>query len=96
MFLCHDARMSERQDRPVSRAEMRFVIEMALFKARRLWPRSRVPGDHDRLKPMARAVVDHIELCGMRWIGRTAGNGPSTSDLVEGSPGKGPEGGDGD
>ena len=89
-------RMSEREDRQVSRAEMLSTIEMALFKARRLWPRSRVPGDHDRLKPMARAVSDHIELCGMRWIGRTAGNGPSASDLLDGPSGKGPEGGEGD
>ena len=67
--------MSERRDRPVSWEELVFIFEMALLKKRRLWPARRLPGDHDSLKPMARAIVDHIELCGMRCIGKTAGDG---------------------
>ena len=43
---------------------------MALRKAERLWPRRRRPGDHNRLKPVADAVADHIELCGMRCVRR--------------------------
>ena len=47
-----------------------FAVEMAMRKAERLWPKKRRPGDHDRLRPMALAIVDHIELCGMRVFRR--------------------------
>ena len=72
--------MNERLDRPVSREELVSTIRMALFKARRLWPKAR-PGDHDRPKPMAAAVADHLALCGMRCVGKDPGIGPSASDL---------------
>ena len=88
--------MSERKDRPVSRDETLFIIEMALFKARRLWPKRREPGDHDRLKPMARAIRDHIELCGMRLVGKVPGLGSSTTHLLGDGRTNGPKTGGGD
>ena len=88
--------MTERKDRPVSRDETLFTIEMALFKARRLWPKRREPGDHDRLKPMARAIRDHFELCGMRLVGKVPRLGSSTTHLVDAGQTKVPDGGDGD
>ena len=88
--------MSEREDRPVSRDETLFTIEMALFKARGLWPKRREPGDHDRLKPMALAICDHIELCGMRLVGKVPGLGSSTSNFLDAGRTRGPEDGDGE
>ena len=73
--------MNERLDCPVSREELVFVVEMALLKKRKLWPTRRRPGDHDSLKPIARAIVDHIQLCGIRCFGKVPGQGPSASDL---------------
>ena len=60
--------MDENYDRPVSRDDLLFTVEMALRKASRFWPKKRVPGDHDRLKPVAEAVVAHLELCGLRFF----------------------------
>ena len=57
--------MSENHDRPVPRDDLLFDVEMALRKAERFWPKRRRPGDHDRLRPVAEAVVDHLELCGI-------------------------------
>ena len=73
-------RMDEKYDRPVSRDDLLFTVEMALFKAERLWPKKYVPGDHDRLKPMARAVVEHLELCGMRCFAKPPRPPHSTPD----------------
>ena len=56
---------------------------MALRKNQRLWPKRRWPGDHDRFKALASAIVDHLELCGTRFIGQTAGMGPKTPDPSE-------------
>ena len=47
-------RMDKNYNRPVSRGDLLFTIEMALIKAEGFWPKKRVPGDHDRLKPVAR------------------------------------------
>ena len=54
--------MSGDYEGPVSRDDLLFNVEMALRKARRLWPRRHVPGDHDRFRPVARAIVKHLEL----------------------------------
>ena len=62
--------MDEKYNIPVERDDLLFTVEMALFKAQRLWPKKYVPGDHDRLKPIAKAVVDHLELCAMRCFRR--------------------------
>ena len=80
MFLFHDRVMDEKHDRPVSRDDLLFTVEMALRKASRLWPKKRVPGDHDRLRPVAREVVDHFELCGLRIFRKRRGRGHSTPD----------------
>lgn len=60
--------MDENHDRPVSRDDLLFDVEMALRKAERVWPRKRLPGDHDRLRPAALAVVSHLVLCGLRFF----------------------------
>ena len=80
MFLFHDRAMAEKHDRPVSRDDLLFTVEMALRKASRLWPKKRAPGDHDRLRPVATAVVEHMELCGLRVFRRPRGRGHSTPD----------------
>ena len=80
MFLIHDRAMDEEHDRPVARDDLLFTVEMALRKAERFWPKKRVPGDHDRLRPVASAVVDHFELCGLRIFPRPPGRGHSTPD----------------
>ena len=72
--------MDENYDRPVSRHDLLFTVQMALRKASKLWPRKRVPGDHDRLKPVAEAVVAHFELCGMRCFRRRPAPRHSTPD----------------
>ena len=62
--------MDDEYDRPVERGDLLFTVEMALREAERFWPKKRVPGDHDRLKPAARAVVRHLEVSGMRCFRR--------------------------
>ena len=49
--------MDDEYELPVARSDLLFTVEMALRKASRFWPKKHVPGDHDRLKPVARAVV---------------------------------------
>ncbi|MYF88877.1 MAG: hypothetical protein F4186_05680, partial [Boseongicola sp. SB0676_bin_33] len=58
--------MSEGHASQVLREELVFTVEMALAKASGLWPGKRQPGDHDRLKAIAAAVVEHLEMCRMR------------------------------
>ena len=67
-------------NRPISRGDLLFTVEMALRKAERFWPKKRLPGDHDRLRPVAERVVEHMEICGMRCFGRSPGRGHSTPD----------------
>ena len=73
--------MDDEYDQPVARSDLLFTVEMALRKASRLWPRKRVPDDHDRLRPVARAVVDHLELCGMRSFRRRPVRGHGTPNF---------------
>ena len=87
--------MDEKYDRPVTRGDMLFTVEMALRKASRLWPKKRVPGDHDRLKPVAEAVVAHLELCGMRCFQRAPAPPHRTPDPWGGSRKDRPVGDDG-
>ena len=56
--------------RPVLRHELVFDVEQALRKARKLWPRKVVHGDYNPLKPIADAVVEHPELCGITCFRR--------------------------
>lgn len=77
--------MSEKCNIPVSRDELLFDVEMALSKAEKLWPKGPRAGRHDRLKPMAVAVVDHLALCGVRCFRSPTIGAASTSDLVPAS-----------
>ena len=72
--------MDENHDRPVSRGDLLFTVEMALHKAERFWPKKRAPGDHDRLMLVAERIVEHMELCGMKCFRRPLGPGHSTPD----------------
>ena len=86
MFLWHGRSMPQDQDIPVAWGDLAFTVHMALRKAEHLWPRRRRPGDHDRLKPVAEAVVDHIELCGIRCVRRPPGHGRGTPDPWDALP----------
>ena len=72
--------MPEDHNIPISRDDLTFTVHMALRKAEHLWPKRRRPGDHDRLKLVADAVVDHIELCGNRCFRRAPERGRTTPD----------------
>ena len=54
----------------VAREDLEFDVKMALRKARCFWPKRRGPGDHDdaRIELIATAVVEHLDLCGIRCI----------------------------
>ena len=58
--------MGEKHTLPVSRDDLEFTIEFALHKVPRQWPTRRTPGDPECLRPLAAAVVDHLEFCDMR------------------------------
>ena len=71
MFPCYPLPMTDPHGHhTVARQDLLFAVEMALRKAEHLWPKRSRPGDHDRLKPMARRIVDHLELCGMRCVAK--------------------------
>ena len=70
---------------PVPRDDLKFTVEMALKKARRIWPRKHGPGDHDRFRPVADAIVAHLELCGIRCYRQPPAPGHSTPDPWAGS-----------
>ena len=72
--------MDDKYNQPVSRGDLLFTIEFALLKAERFWPKKRLPGDHDRLKPVARKVIEHLELCGMRCFAKAPAPRHSTPD----------------
>ena len=54
--------------RPVSKQELLFDVEQALRKARKLWPRRHLPGDDNQLRVVASKVIEHLELCGIRYF----------------------------
>ena len=72
--------MDKDYDRPVSRKDLLFTVERALCKASKLWPKKRVPGDHDRLGPVAEPVVAHFDLCGIRFFRKAPARGHSAPD----------------
>ena len=80
MFLWHVQPMPEDHNIPISHDDLTFTVHMALRKAEHLWPKRRRPGDHDRLKPVAGAVVANIELCGIRCFRRAPERGRTTPD----------------
>ena len=65
--------------RPVPRHEFAFDIEQAVSKARRLWPRGRAGAD--ALRPVARAVAEHLELCRIRCFRKCPPPGHGTPEL---------------
>ena len=73
--------MDDEHDLPIPRSDLLFTVEMALRKASRFWPKKRLPGDHDGLKPAARAVVKYLELCGVRCYRRRPEPGHGTPDF---------------
>ncbi len=68
--------MNEKYARAVSWEDLLSTVEMALREGSKLWSKRRLPGGHDRLKPVGGAVVDHIKLWGMRFLGKSPGRGP--------------------
>lgn len=54
--------------KPVSRQDLRFDIEMALLKARSLWPSRRARSRDNPYGAMADAVVEHLARCGIRFF----------------------------
>ena len=54
--------------KPVSRQELGFDIEMALLKARSLWPSRSDRGRDNPYSAMANAVVEHLARCGIRFF----------------------------
>ena len=80
---------------PVPRDDLKFTVEMALKKARRFWPQRQRPGDYDRFKPLADAIVAHLELCGIRCFRRPPAPRHSTPDPRAGSREGKPAGEDG-
>lgn len=34
----------------------------------RFWTKKSVPGDHDRLKPVVRRVIEHLKFCGTHYF----------------------------
>ena len=68
--------------RPVPKQDLEFDIEQALRKARRLWPKKHVWGDYNPFRMVARAVAEHLELCGLRCF--------RTPPLRRNSPSGGP------
>lgn len=54
--------------KPVSRQDLRFDIEMALLKARSLWPSRRARSRDNPYGAMANAVVEHLARCGIRFF----------------------------
>ncbi len=75
--------MSENQDRPVTRESLLFDVEMALGKAEKFWPKGHRAGRHDRLRPAAMAVVDHLCLCGISFWRKPPLGGHKTPDPDE-------------
>ena len=60
-----DSSGEERLD-PVPRDALEWDVEFGLWKARQLLPRKVGPGVFNPYKPAARAVVEHMERCGIR------------------------------
>ena len=78
LFFLYRRPMPQDHDIPISRDDLTFTVHMALRKAEHLRPKRRRPGDHDRLTLVADAVVDHIELCGIRCFRRAPERGRTT------------------
>ena len=80
--------------RPAPRHEFLFDVEQALRKAAKLWPRRRVPGEYNPLRPAANAVVEQLERCGIRCFRKPppAGHGIPIGPLQAGEDKTAPKG----
>lgn len=54
--------------RTVEKDDLIFDVERALNKAERLLPRKRRAGEHNPYRMAATEVVEHLELCGLRFF----------------------------
>ena len=72
MFVCYLLTMNENHNHAIARDDLLFNVEMALRKAEHLWPRRLESADHDdaRLELIATAVLEHLDLCGIRCVRR--------------------------
>ena len=77
--------------RPEPRDRVLFDIEMALQKEEKLLPKRYRPGDHNRFRPLARGILEHLELCGLRFFRKPPAPKHSTSD-PRGGAGTGEDG----
>lgn len=84
--------MTENHDRPVSREDLLFDVEMALRRAERVWPKGHRAGRHDRFRPAALVVVDQLVLCGLRFFRKPPRGAHRTPD--PGPPPRGAKGPD--
>ena len=84
--------MHSQDSRPAPRDEVLFDIEMALRKEEKLWPKRYRPGDHNRFRPLARGILEYLELCGLRFARRPPAPGHSTPDF-QGAAGTGKKSG---
>ena len=84
--------MHSQDNRPAPYDEVFFDIEMGLRMEETLWPKRYRPGDHNRLRPMARAILEHLEVCGLRFFRNPPAPRHSTPDPW-GSAGTGKESG---
>ena len=60
-----DSTVEEQLD-PVPRDALEWNVEFGLWQARKLLPRKVAPGVFNPYKSAARAVVEHLERCGIR------------------------------
>ena len=71
--------------RIVDRDDLLFDVERALDKADYLLRCKRRPGDHNHYRMAAAEVVEHLELCGLRFFksppGRWQGDGSPMRNL---------------
>ena len=65
-------------DRPLARDELVFDVEQALRKGKKLWPRKLPSGHSGSFRPLAEKIVEHLELCGMRWSRRPSSKSHGT------------------
>ena len=59
-----DRRMSSAEEQLVAAVawtDLESTINTALKQTRRSWPKGRLPGEHTRLRPLARRVADQLE-----------------------------------
>ena len=64
--LCYAQKMADRGE-PVDKEELVLSVAYALSRAHRLWPKKMPHERTQALKPIARKVLDHLEMCGVRW-----------------------------